>query len=262
MRIDLHNHTTLCCHATGTIDDYIAKAIEQNIAIYGFSCHSPMEFDPFFRMKLSEFPTYCEMVLQAKQKYLDQIEILLGLEVDFIIGREELLEKNILEAKLDYLIGSVHFLDDWSFDNPEFMGEYAKKDMTQCWKLYLESIAQMAQSGHFQIVGHFDLLKIFGYKPPQSVQPLINSTLQAIKDNKMALEINAAGLRKPIKETYPDKDILEIAKKLEIPITFGSDAHSIDQVGFGYETCLHLAKKIGYKKAVFFREKTPYFVSI
>lgn len=262
MRIDLHNHTTLCRHATGTIDDYITKAIEQDIAIYGFSCHAPMEFDPFFRMKLSEFPKYYEMVLKARQKYQDKIEILLGLEVDFIAGREDLLEKSILEAKLDYLIGSVHFLGDWGFDNPDFIGEYAKKDMAQCWKLYLNSITQMAQSGLFEIVGHFDLLKIFGYKPPEDLKPLINSTLQAIKDNQMVLEINAAGLRKPIKETYPDLEILKVVKKFEIPITFGSDAHSLDQVGFGYETCLHLAKTVGYKQAVFFKNKIPYFAPI
>lgn len=62
MRIDLHNHTTLCNHASGSMDEYIAKAIDLGIDIYGFSCHSPMDFDPNYRMKLEELPLYCQMV--------------------------------------------------------------------------------------------------------------------------------------------------------------------------------------------------------
>lgn len=262
MRIDLHNHTTLCNHASGTMDEYIEKAIHLGVDIYGFSCHSPMDFDPNYRMKLEELPLYCQMVENIQKKYEDKIQILLGLEVDFIDTREDLIKKEIFQYPFDYLIGSVHFLEDWGFDNPEFIGEYAKRNMQECWEKYLCSITKMAQSGLFQIVGHFDLLKIFGYSPTQKSHQYIQKTLEIIKDNRMILEINASGLRKPIKEQYPSIEILKIAKKLGIQITFGSDSHSVEQVGFGYEKCLKISKDIGYSQAVYFKNKMPHYISI
>ncbi|PAF53867.1 histidinol phosphate phosphatase [Helicobacter sp. 13S00482-2] len=262
MRIDLHNHTILCNHAQGSVDEYITKAIELGVDVYGFSCHSPMDFDSKYRMKSEELVTYSQMISNAQNKYQDKILILMGLEVDFICNRENLIEKRILEYPFDYLIGSVHFLDEWGFDNPEFMAEYAKRNLEECWEKYLKAIAKMAQSNLFQIVGHFDLLKIFNHSPNQKLYQNIQKTLENIRDNKMVLEINASGFHKPIKEQYPSIEILKIAKKMEIPITFGSDAHSVDQVGFGYEECLKIAKNIGYKKAVYFKKKIPHMVEI
>lgn len=262
MRIDLHNHTTLCNHATGSMDEYIAKAIDLGIDIYGFSCHSPMDFDPNYRMKPEELPLYCQMVENIQKKYKDKIQILLGLEVDFIDSREDLIKKEIFQYPFDYLIGSVHFLDEWGFDNPEFIGEYAKRNMQECWEKYLYSIKKMAQTGLFQIVGHFDLLKIFGYSPTQKSHQYIQKTLEIIKKHEMVLEINASGLRKPIQEQYPSIEILTMAKKIGIQITFGSDSHSVEQVGFGYEKCLKIAKETGYFQAVYFKNKMPYYIAI
>lgn len=262
MRIDLHNHTTLCHHASGSMDEYITKAIDLGINIYGFSCHSPMDFDPSYRMKLEELPLYCQMVEKIQNKYKNKIEILLGLEVDFIDTREDLLKKEIFQYPFDYLIGSVHFLGDWGFDNPEFMGEYTKRNIQECWEKYLYSITKMAKSGLFQIVGHFDLLKIFGYIPTQKCHQYIQKTLEVIKNHEMILEINASGLRKPIQEQYPSVEILTMAKKIGVQITFGSDSHSIEQVGFGYEKCLKIAKDTGYSQAVYFKNKVPHYIAI
>jgi histidinol-phosphatase (PHP family) len=71
----------------------------------------------------------------------------------------------------------------------------------------------------------------------------------------MVIELNGAGLRKPIKELYPSKELLEMAYEFNIPITFSSDAHSIEQIGFGYEKAITLAKSIGYTKAVTFKQR-------
>ncbi|MDO7253702.1 histidinol-phosphatase [Helicobacter cappadocius] len=262
MRVDIHNHTILCNHAHGSVDEYIKRAIELGIDIYGFSCHSPMKFDPKYRMRLEELDIYYKMIKNAQKTYGNKIQILCGLEVDFIDNRQDLIEQKILDYPFDYLVGSIHFLDEWGFDNPEFIGEYVKKDMEECWRKYLQAITHMAQTKLFQIVGHFDLLKIFGHTPNIKSYNLIKKALQTIKDTQMVLEINSAGLRKPVKEQYPSVNILEIAKTLEIPITFGSDAHSVDQVGYGYKECLEIVKNIGYKKATYFINKIPHEIEI
>jgi len=250
MRIDLHNHTTRCNHAEGTVDEYIQKAIELGIDIYGFSEHAPMDFDPHYRLDFKEMDTYVSDVLQAKEKYKNEINILLGYEVDWLPGH---MDERVLKAEVDYLIGSVHFIDKWSFDNPEFIGGWKNKDIDEIWQAYFEATEAMAKSAKFDIVGHLDLIKVFKYMPKTDTRILAKDALKAIKQSNMVLELNAAGLRKPVKEIYPSQTLLEEAFALDIPITFSSDAHAVDQVGFAYEAVTNLAKAVGYTKAVTFQ---------
>lgn len=257
MRIDLHNHTTRCNHAEGTIDEYIQKAIELGIDIYGFSEHAPMDFDEHYRLSFCDMDAYANEVLNAKEKYKNDIKILLGYEVDWLEGH---MEASVLNAKVDYLIGSVHFIDKWSFDNPEFIAGWKDKDIDEIWKAYFEATEAMAKSGKFDIVGHLDLIKIFKFLPKQDPKILANDALKAIKNSDMVLEVNTAGLRKPIGELYPSRDLLEVAYELDIPITFSSDAHTVEEIGAGYDLATALASDIGYTQAVTFQGRDKQLV--
>lgn len=252
---DLHNHTKRCNHAVGECREYVEMALKRDIKIFGFSCHAPMNHDVHYRMKLSEVDEYMNEIRVLSEEYKGQIDIKIAFEVDFITNKPHLIESKILNADVDYLIGSVHFINEWGFDNPEYIGNYDGKDLDSVWREYLESITNMAQSKYFNIVGHFDLLKIFNNRPSNAVQNDIVRTLEAIKDNDMALEINGAGLDKQIAEIYPSEDILRYAYKMEIPISFGSDAHSPQKVGIYKDQMINLARKVGYKKAVSFTKK-------
>ena len=152
MVVDLHNHTVLCNHAEGTIDEYIEKAIANKTKYFGFSEHAPMDFDEHYRCSFNDMQKYQDSVLQAKEKYADKIDILLGYEVDYLPGH---IDSRVLNAKVDYLIGSVHFLDKWGFDNPEFIGQYEEKDIDEIWKKYFLAIENMANTKLFDIVGHY-----------------------------------------------------------------------------------------------------------
>ncbi len=176
----------------------------------------------------------------------------LGYEVDYLKGY---IDKRVIEAEVDYLIGSVHFLDKWGFDNPEFIGGWKSRDIDNIWQEYFDAIEAMAKTNYFNIVGHLDLIKVFKYLPKKDIKSIAQNALKAIKKSNMVIELNSAGLRKPIKELYPSKDLLELAYELNIPITFSSDAHSVEQIGFGYNEAKKLAKEIGYKEAVFFENR-------
>lgn len=256
MRVDLHNHTILCNHAEGTVDEYIKRAIELGINDYGFSDHAPMNYDPKYRMDIFQKDMYEKWILDAKEKYKNEINILLAYEVDYLDGY---ILDEIVNAKVDYLIGSVHFLknksDMWGFDNPEFIGVYKSKDIDSIWQEYFDAIKSMAKTQLFDIVGHLDLIKVFKFLPKKDVRILAKDALLEIKKSNMVLEINPAGLRKPIGETYPSKQLLELAYEMEIDITFGSDAHSVEQVGFRYEDAVNLAKDIGYTKCATFNNR-------
>ncbi len=254
MTIDLHNHTKLCNHATGEVEEYIQRAIDAGVGIFGFSDHAPMDFDQKYRMSFEQMSEYEAKIKEAKDKFKGQIDIRLGYEVDWIEG---LVDERVVKAEVDYLIGSVHFLNGWGFDNPEFIGKYDEVDITEIWVEYFKQIEAMAKSELFDIVGHLDLIKVFKFMSDADIREIANDALNAIAMAGMSIELNSAGLRKPIKEPYPSLELLELAYEKNIPITFGCDAHSPEQVGFGMRELKLLAKMARYDYAVSYKNRVP-----
>jgi len=258
MIVDLHNHTTLCNHAEGEMSEYIEKAIASGTKYFGFSDHAPMDFDPKYRMSFKQMQEYEKSVLDAKEKYKDKVEILLAYEVDFLKGN---IDERVLKADVDYLIGSVHFIDEWGFDNPEFIGHYEHEDIDVIWQKYFDAIEEMANSGLFDIVGHLDLIKVFKFMPKKDINEIARDALKAIKKADMVLELNMAGYRKPIKEAYPSLALLKEAFKLEIPITFSSDAHKPEQVSLFSKEITKMARDAGYSECAIFRKRNREMIS-
>ena len=257
MIVDIHNHTPLCNHAEGSIDEYIRNAIKAKTKYFGFSDHAPMDFDPKYRMKFEEMRAYEHDVLFAKEKYKDEIAILLGYEVDYLEGH---MDERILNAKVDYLIGSVHFIEGWGFDNPEFIGKWEEQDVDEIWQKYFDAIEAMAESGLFDVVGHLDLIKVFKFMPKGNINAMAKNALIAIKKSGMVLELNVAGYRKAVKEAYPSESLLRQAYALDIPITFASDAHKPEQVALFNEEITQLAKDIGYTQCAYFIKRKINFI--
>ncbi len=257
MIVDLHNHTTRCNHAEGEIFEYVEEAIKTGTKYFGFSDHAPMDFDEKYRMSFDEMDQYESDILALQQKYEDKIEILLGYEVDYLKGH---MDKKVLNAKVDYLIGSVHFIEGWGFDNPEFIGKYEDQDIDEIWQKYFDTIEEMAQSKLFDIVGHLDLIKVFKFMPKQDIKKIAHNALVAVKKADMVMELNVAGYRKPVKESYPSIELLKEAFDLGIPITFGSDAHKPEQVSLFSDKIQKIAKNIGYTECVIFKNREPKFI--
>lgn len=258
MRVDLHNHTIYCNHASGSIESYLQRASEIGIDVFGFSCHAPMNFDEKYRMSFTQLPHYFAEI----PNIYNGMEVLSALEVDYIFGREDLLNQSVLQADVDYLIGSVHFLGDWGFDNPEFIGEWENRGVFATWDSYFTSLQSMIKTGYFQIVGHFDLPKLFGSVMPESLCEKMEETLKLMCDMDMVLEVNSAGLRKHIKEQYPSCYILKKAKDLGLNVTLGSDAHNVLDIGFGYSACVRILKDIGFNQVAIFRKKQKHLVEL
>lgn len=257
MLVDLHNHTPLCNHAEGTMSEYIEIAIKKGTKYFGICDHAPMDFDPQYRMRFDDMEKYESDVLEQRKLYKDKIEILLGYEVDYLKGH---MDKRVLNADVDYLIGSVHFLDEWGFDNPEFIGNYESQDIDEIWQKYFDTIEEMAKSGLFNIVGHLDLIKVFKFMPKGDINKIAQKALQAIKNADMVLELNIAGYRKPVAEPYPSFSLLKQAYDLKIPITFSSDAHKSEQVALFSDEIVQMAKEVGYTKCAFFRKRKREFI--
>ena len=252
MIVDLHNHTILCNHAKGKNEEYIKKAIQNGTKYFGFSDHAPMEFDKKYRMSFEQMKEYEKDIKALREKYKDEITVLLGYEVDFLDGY---LDKRVINAKVDFLIGSVHFLKGWGFDNPEFIGHYKTKDIDKIWQDYFDAITQMVKSGYFNVVAHIDLIKVFNYLPKKEIKHIAHQTIKEIKKADLVVELNSAGLRKPCREIYPGPAIMELLREYDIPITLSSDAHKPEDVGYAEDKLISYAKSYGYDKCVYFIQK-------
>src|ERR1043165_2671793 len=119
-----------------------------------------------------------------------------------------------------------------------------------------------AESGLFDTIAHADLCKKFAIYPQEDCTPLFENFVRAAKRGNVAIEINTAGLRKPCREIYPNQNLLELAFKASVPITFGSDAHATNEVGMNFNEALQLARNVGYSQACRFTNRRREIVEL
>lgn len=221
---------------------FIKKAVEKDINEIGFSDHD-------------QFLNKIDWSIIKKIRNNSQIPVKIGVEFDYRPENVEKIKKSIKTLKPDYTIGSVHHIGKWAFDHPDYVKVYKSKDINHIYRKYFELILKAIKTELFNIVGHFDLIKLFGYRIEiDSLKKLIKPILREIKTYNMALEVNTNGLNKPIAEIYPSPVILEMAFEEKIPITFGSDAHYPERVGENIYKYTKLIKKIGYKNIAIFHK--------
>ncbi|MDQ6993049.1 MAG: histidinol-phosphatase HisJ [Mariprofundus sp.] len=258
---DYHMHTPRCNHAVGCVQAYADAAIQIGLQEIGISDHSPMpdDYDKAWRMDQSEMADYLCEVEQVRETYKSQLEIRIGLEADFHPGTEVYV-KNMLDSyHWDYVIGSVHYIGDWGFDNPDCIETWQQWDIEDAYCAYFELLGRSAESGLFDIIGHPDLIKKFGQRPPKNAYRVIEaeeSMLQSVLKADIALEISSAGLRKPVGEIYPHSRIVKRAAALGIPFAFGSDAHSPSEVGHGMRECLSQLSSFDITEIASFKDRT------
>jgi len=248
---DYHMHTPLCRHAVGEPVDYARRAVELGLAEIGFSDHAPMARDDFddWRMAGGQLDEYVAKVRLARKTF-PQLTIRLALEVDYLPGQEVWIRELAARHPWDYFIGSVHYVSDtWDIDNPAKLSEWRRRDPFEVWSAYFARLVQAANSRLFQIIGHADLPKKFGIRPPQDCTPLYRDFVDAAAASGCAIELNTAGLRKDCREIYPCVELLELARSRRVPITFGSDAHAPGEVGLNFAEAVALARRVGYTES-------------
>jgi histidinol-phosphatase (PHP family) len=253
--VDYHMHTPLCGHAVGEPKEYAEAALEAGLEEIGFSDHAPFVHyeDPGITMNIKQLPEYYQMIEDVRKKYSNCLRVKIGIEADFIPGYEDKTKAILDDYPYDYVIGSIHFIKDWGFDNPEELKKWDEQDIDQVYRDYYELLRQSAQSGMYDIMGHVDLVKKFGHRSTQDFVDDIKKTALAFKECGVAIEINTSGLRKPVKEMYPALLNLKIYAEAGVPLTFGSDSHNPKDVGKGFEQAMIMAREAGYSEYVLFK---------
>ena len=257
MPANYHTHTPLCRHASGTPEAYVDAAVSAGLSEYGISDHAPQIPEPFddWRMAVDELPEYFEWIERARRHAGGRMPVRAGLECDWLDGCETWIADLASRYDWDYLIGSVHYLGTWDFDNPARMDIWRERDVAEVWSEYWATYARMAASGLFDIVAHPDLVKKFGQIPEGDLSEFYEPAIDAIASSGAVMEINTAGWHKPCGESYPGRDFLELACTAGIPLVISTDAHAPEEVGRDVRKAVDLAKSAGFRETVLFEKR-------
>lgn len=261
MLYETHMHTPLCKHAFGSPQDYGATARARGLAGITVTCHNPLPdgIGAKIRMDESELPAYLDLVAAARQELAPEVDVRLGLEADYLSGLEGYLEKQLASAPFDYVLGSVH----WHM--PEWQHRYWVSDsLRQLYDAYFDQLARAAESGLFDCLAHPDLVKnaspsrwdFDGYRDG------IAAALDRIAATGVAMELNTSGRLKSFAEFNPGPAMLALMREREIPVVVGSDAHSPERVGDGFEDALDALAQAGYQEISMFRARRRYTLPI
>jgi len=245
---DYHTHTARCGHAQGRPGDYVEAAQARRLLSIGIADHIPLlpEADPELSMDACELGDYVSEILALKERFPGYV--LLGIEADYRPHTVSQVRSLLESQPFDYAIGSVHHLQAWGFDDPRQIDGYEHRDIDAAWIEYLELVGDAAESGLFTILGHLDLMKKFGYRPSRALDAELDRLVERIARAGMLVEINTAGLHKPVGEAYPTLDILRRLCAAGVAVTFGSDAHRPEEVGRDFAHAVDLARKAGYEE--------------
>lgn len=258
---DYHTHTLRCGHAGGMARDYVEAAVRLGLSEIAVTDHIPLYFlpgdDPLpeFAMAASELDEYVAEVRELAREYRGRIDVLLGIEADFVEGHEDELTSILERYEWDVVLGSVHWVaGDW-IDSPGAERRHEVDGTEFLWKEYFRLLTRACGTGLFDVMTHFDLPKKFGNHCPRACEEAGEEAVKAAARSGVAIEVSSAGLRKKVAEEYPGPGLLQKLVEAGTPIVFSSDAHAPAEVGWGRDLVRGAAIRAGAKSHVSFRNR-------
>jgi histidinol-phosphatase (PHP family) len=259
LRTDERENTAERFFTAANAERYRDVATERGIAelgvaehIYRFAAAMEIWQHPFWRQYAhDDLDDYCGFVRE-------ETDLRLGIEMDFIPGREDRIA-NVLDGRdWDYVVGSVHFLRDHSLDTEEYSVWGAGESAERVWSRYFETVAASALSGLYDIIGHPDLVKVWGSAatlPDRDPRYFYEPAVEAFAEAGVAVELSTAGWRKPVGEQYPAVPFLEMLIDAGCPLALSSDAHTPAQLGHEYERAVELLQSLGVTEIAAFERR-------
>jgi histidinol-phosphatase (PHP family) len=264
--IDYHLHTARCRHAHGAMKEYLAEARRKGLVEIGFADHFPLGLLGFtprvvVTMEPAELAEYVADVRELAASS-GGIAVKLGVEVDYLPGKAGNLASLLAAHPFDYVIGSVHFIDDWDFSHPSYAERYRTLDLSRVYRRYFELVWEACASGLFDIIGHVDVIKKFGFQPAEDLEPYWRETARVLRETGTCLELNTSGRDAPVGEFYPAAPFLEICREAGVVVTMGSDAHGAGQVGRYFAEGAALLRAAGYRELAVFAARRQSLVPL
>lgn len=226
MYANYHTHTKRCKHASGEDREYVEAAIRAGIQILGFSDHCPWIFPDDFvshiRMLPSEVDDYFHSLTQLRKEYVEDIQILIGFEAEYVPELMEEQDRFLADYPLDYMILGQHFLG--SEEHSYYIG--SPTDREEDIKKYVDLVMEGMDSGRYLYPAHPDLVYYTG--SDAIYEQHMTRLLEYLRDNGYPIEINMLGAVQG--RNYPNNRFLQIASELGNQCIIGVDAHSPEQL--------------------------------
>lgn len=246
---------------SGNVDRYRAVAEERGIAELGCAEHIYR-----FRQALEVWrhPLWRESAVDDIDAYVDfvrdQGDLKLGVEADFVVGREDHMATLLDARDWDFVVGSVHFVGEHAVDHDGYeVYDYRSQRPDGLWRKYFETLGEAARSGLFDILAHPDLVKIWGPRlrpvPEGDLRRFYDLAMEGIAESRIAIEVSTAGLRKPVGELYPAPAFLEMCLDAGCPVALSSDAHVPGDVGRDYDEALEMLERLGVGELAVFERR-------
>lgn len=259
MLTDYHNHLERGTLTLDYLKRFTDAAEKKGIKHFGISEHAYHFYQTADILRNSwvderRFYDMDDYVELFKEAWRNHIDVKMSIEMDYTPGKHKQMEQFINSYDFDYVIGSIHWIDDFGIDLAEYKREWDKRDIYDVYQRYFDQVVTLAQSNLFDIIGHIDLVKIFNYIPGDEsflIEQYERATT-ALAESKTCVEISTAGLRKPTGTLYPDKRLLQMCHDKKIPIVLSSDAHVPEHVGADFDQALQLAREVGYNEIMTF----------
>lgn len=244
--------------------EYIEEAIRQGFTSLGFSEHSALPFENTFALKNGSEQTYVKEILRLRDLYRDRMRVFLALEADYIPGISTGFQELKVALGLDYVIGSVHLVKNsigelWFIDGPkretydnglnQLFGGDIRKGVTAYW----HQINQMLEEEKFEIIGHFDKIKMHNQgrwfnEDEAWYTSLVNETIDLIAEKGVMVEVNTRGIYKGRSTSlFPGEVILRQLSERNIPVILSSDAHHPSEISMYFDEALEVMKSCGLK---------------
>lgn len=250
--------------STGWIARYVERARARAVGeiaitehIHRFAQARDWSDNPWWREEATEdADAYCAALAAARAEGLP---VLVGVEMDWLPARCDEIAAFTADRPFDVVLGSVHWIDGWAVDHPDYLADLPAEEV---WTRYLEELAAAAASGLFDVLAHPDLPKVFGVRMPGGLDAAVDAAVEAIAASGVAIECSSAGLRKPVRELYPDPGLLARFRAAGVPATLSSDAHAPEDVARDYATAVAALRGAGYETITRFRGRRPEQVAI
>lgn len=268
--IDSHTHSKYSKHAIGNIEEIVLSAIENNIRILTITDHAPFPIDINNRLLHDELKYYFDDINYVQSKYSKDINILKGLEADFLPNQINYIKSLISNMELDFLIGSIHFI---FLENKRInIWDITKIHDEKLVLKYFLYLKELIQSDLFDTIGHPDAILRGGMDEKMYCENFY-SLIELIRTNNISYELNTSGLRKDTYDiktnsknkgiwNFPSKSLISVLNDYGISFTIGSDAHKPNEINMGIQTILKTARDVGIKKISYYQNRNMIDVDI
>lgn len=257
---DYHVHVERGPYALEWLERFVSQAAKAGVTELGISEHAyrfrqtaPLLSNPWVEARRTEdLDAYLDLLMTARKQ---GVRLKIGIEMDVMPDNMTAMKDFLDSYPFDYAIGSIHWLGGFGFDLEEMRDQWSAERAEEVYETYFTLLEGLIAEAPVDIIGHADVIKVFGFKAPSVAERWYERLTPLIKRSGLAVEVSTAGWRKPVGEIYPAPEWLRRLVDADVPLVLSSDAHRPEDVGALYPQALDMLRSLGVTRLATFEAR-------